>query len=143
MRRSLISLLLLLLCCPVLWADDNREEINQLEAEMLHYFNTKERSAFIRVTNKLKDVCKKSGDERLYYKAWGCMSIYEAREQNYSQALDITQNILDDARENGSIYGEYAALHAEAMPIVAVTGTLFRVHSPSAPLPQVVPTYGY
>ena len=81
---------------------------------MLKYFSTKERDAFFRVTNELKDACK-DVDERLYYRTWGNQGIYESTLQNYQQALDIAHRILIDARKNGSIYGEYAAMHAKAM----------------------------
>ena len=114
MKFRLLTLLLSLFCCSVLWAD-TQEDITRLEAEMLKYFTTKERSTFFSVTNELKKVCKKSGDERLYYKAWGNQAIYEATQQDYPKALSMVQKITREARENGSIYGEYSALHAEAM----------------------------
>ena len=113
MKRSLLMFLLSLLCCSAVWADE-WEDIKQLEAEMLKYFSTKERSTFISVTNKLKEACKESGDEKLYYEAWGNLGIYEATWQNYAPALAIAQEMMDEARKTSSTYGEYAALHAEA-----------------------------
>ena len=115
MKRSLLLLLLSLFCCPHVWAADTQEEIEKLEAEVLKYFDTKERSMFFKVSNKLKDACEEAGDERLYYKVWVNQGIYEARQQNYTQAFEIAQDIMRDARENGSAYGEYAGIHAEAM----------------------------
>jgi len=114
MKFRLLTLLLSLFCCSVLWAD-SQEDIARLEAEMLQYFNTKERSTFLRVSNELKEASKEAGDERLFYNTWGNQAIYEATQQNYSQALGIVRKIMHDAQENGSIYGEYASLHAEAM----------------------------
>ena len=114
MKFRLLTLLLSLFCCSVIWAD-TQEDIDRLEAEMVKYFSTKERSTFFSVTNELKEVCKEAGDERLFYKTWCTQGIYEATQQNYSQALGIAENIMREAREDGSIYGEYAALHAKAM----------------------------
>ena len=114
MKRSLIILLLSLFCGSALWAY-TQQEISHLEAEMQKYFDTKERSAFFRTTDKLKDAYEESGEKRLYYKVWSNEGIYEAKQQNYTAALKIAQKILDDAREKGSTYGEYAASHTKAM----------------------------
>ena len=114
MKFRLLTLLLSLFCSLALWTK-TPEEIHRLETEMLKYYDSKERSKFVIVSNRLKDACKESGDERLFYKTWSNQGIYEAIQQNYSQALDIAKDIMRYAREDGSIYGEYAALHAEAM----------------------------
>ena len=82
---------------------------------MMKYFGTRERSAFISVSNKLKDACKESGDEQMFYRTWGYQGIYEGTQQNYNRAFDVAQDILKDARENGSTYGEYSALHTESV----------------------------
>ena len=102
--HKLLTLLVALFCCTTLWAA-SEDDIERLEVEMLKYFSTKERDAFFRVTNELKDACK-DVDERLYYRTWGNQGIYESTLQNYQQALDIAHKILIDARKNGSIYGE-------------------------------------
>lgn len=114
MKYRLLTLLLSLFCCAVLWAD-SQKEITRLEAEKMKYANTKERGRFFSVTDELKKVCKEVGDERLFYKTWCNQAIYEATQQNYSQALGIAEDIMRKAREDGSVYGEYAALHANAM----------------------------
>lgn len=114
MKLRLLILLLSLVCCSVMWAD-KQEEINQLEAEMLKYFGTNERSAFFRVTKKLKNACMEAGEERLYFRTCSYLAIFEANHQNYSQALEIVQDILNEAWEKGSTYGEYTAIHTEAM----------------------------
>ena len=94
------------------------EELVQLEADMLRYFSTKDRETFVFVTKKLRSASKEAGNERLYYTAWSNLGIYEATQQNYQPALDIAREILDDAHANGSIYGEYAALHTRAMVLL-------------------------
>ena len=114
MKFRLLTLLLSLFCCSAIWAD-SQDDIKRLEAEMLTYFSTKERSTFFRVTNELKKVCKEAGNERLFYKAWGNQGLYEATQQNYPQALSIAEVIMHHAQESGSIYGEYSGLHTKAM----------------------------
>ena len=113
MKLKILTLLAFLLCCTAMRAD-TEDEIIQLEAEMLRYFATAERSNFIKVTNRLMDVCQEAGNERLYFEAWGNQAIYEATQQNYKEALSIAQNILNYARDNNSTFGEYMAIHAKA-----------------------------
>lgn len=108
-----LALLGLLLCSDALWAVA-KVEIEQLESDMMRYFSTKDRASFIRVTNELRAACKDAGDERMYYIAWGKLGVYEATQQNFRQAFDITKEIKYNAQENGSIYGEYIAMHTEA-----------------------------
>lgn len=110
---KLLVLLCGLLFSPVAWAV-SQEELTQLEAEMLKYFELKDRNKFISVTTKLKDACNEVGNERLFYKAWSNLGIYEAIQMNYSQAITIATAIEDYAFSRGNLYGEYMALHTKA-----------------------------
>ena len=113
---KILVLFIALLSCNVSWAlQPEPENVKELEAEMLKYFGTKDRSSFVSVTNRLKEVCQKSGDDKLFYRTWGNQGIYEAMQQNYTQASAVAKDILQSAREKGSIYGEYMAYHTEAM----------------------------
>ena len=96
----------------------SNDELISLEAEMLRYMDTNDRESFTRVAEKLKETSKEAGDERFFYRAWGNQSIYEATHQYYTEALDIAKQMMDYAREDGSIYGEYAALHTNAMMLM-------------------------
>lgn len=113
LNYCLTALCVCFFCCTTLRAAQ-QDDMEQLEAEMQRTFNTKDRDKFFSITNRLKEASKEAGDERMYYSTWGYQGIYEATQQNYRQALEIAQDIKDDARVNGSIYGEYAAMHAEA-----------------------------
>lgn len=112
-KRYLLTLLAVLFCCTA-QCGVSPDDIEQLKAKMRTYFNSEDRDKFFSITNQLREASKDVGDERMYYSAWGYQGIYEATQHNYRQALEIAKEIKDDAHENGSIYGEYAALHAEA-----------------------------
>ena len=91
------------------------EELLRLEADMLKYMESKDRDNFYSTTNQLKEESREEGNERLFYQAWGNQGIFEATQQYYSKALGIVGEMKNYARKDGSIYGEYAAMHAEAM----------------------------
>ncbi len=111
---KLFALLFCMFCAANLRAAAN-DELISLEAEMLRYMDTNDRESFTRVAKKLKEASKEAGEERFFYRAWGNQGIYEATHQYYKEALDIAKEMIDYARQDGSIYGEYAALHTNAM----------------------------
>ena len=89
--------------------------IMKLKAEMLRLISTSERDNFTKVTEELKDVCQKNGDERLFYVAWGNQSTYEATHQDYGTAEKIANRIADYAKDQNSHWGNYIALHVKAV----------------------------
>ena len=91
------------------------DELISLEAEMLKYMDTNDREAFMKTAEKLKTLSKEEGDERILFKAWGNQAIYEATHQYYESALKIADEMKEYARQEGSIYGEFAVMHTEAM----------------------------
>lgn len=113
--RKILTLLIALLClAPPLWAAQE-DELMQLKVEVLNHFTKKERNLYFKASEDLKAASLKAGDERLFYRTWGDQGLFEATLQNYQPALQIAEKVKNYARENGSIYGEYAALHAKAM----------------------------
>lgn len=114
MSRFLLTFLGLLFCFTALWAVSDNELI-RLENEMQKHFESGQKEKFINAANRLKEASKETDDERLFYKAWGFEAIYEATQQESSKALDIAKSMMGYALENGSTYGEYAAMHTEAM----------------------------
>lgn len=94
------------------------DELLSLEAEMLKYINTNDRESFTRAAEKLKATSKEAGDERMFFEAWAKQGIYEATHQYYSKALEIAEQMIEYARQDGSIYGEYAAMHTQAMALL-------------------------
>ena len=110
--------LFVLLCCMSCISATRaatEDELKRLEAEMLKYMETKDRDKFFSVTEKLKEESKEAGNERLFYQAWGNQSIYEATQQSYEKAIDIAGKLKNYAWQEGCIYGEYAAMHTEAV----------------------------
>jgi hypothetical protein len=82
------ALLVCLLFCTVMQAVD-KEELMRLEADMQKYFTSTESDTFIHIADRLKEISKEAGDERLFYKAWSNQAIYEATHQDYPKALGI------------------------------------------------------
>lgn len=114
---KLFALLGCILCITAVRAA-TEDRLLQLEADMLKYMETKERDKFFDITNRLKAGSVEAGNERLFYQAWGNQGIYEADQQYYESAHEIARQMKDYARQEGSIYGEYAAMHAEAMTLL-------------------------
>lgn len=116
-KYKVYILLGLLMCAASLRAAVN-EELIALEAQVLKYIDTNDREAFVSASEKLLAASKKAEDERMYYKAWGHQGIYEATHQNYENAFEISRKIIDNARQEGSIYGEYVGMHIKAMTLL-------------------------
>ena len=98
---------------PVM-ADDNIQ-LMKLQSEMLRLISTADRDQFTEVTEKLKDECRKRGDERLFYTAWGNQSTFEATHQNYLKADEIANEIAEYAEDQNSFWGNYVSLHVKAV----------------------------
>ncbi len=118
-RKGLRLLLLVgCICCAAGLKAASKEELLVLEAEMLNFIDTDDREAFSRTSEELKAASKEMGDERMFFWAWSHQGIYEATHQDYGKAFDIAKQIMDYARENGSKYGEYTAMHTRAMALL-------------------------
>lgn len=94
------------------------EDLLRLEADMLKYMESKERNKFFSTTDMLKKASKEEGNERLFYQAWGNEGIFEATQQYYQKGHDIAKEIKNYAMQEGSAYGEYTAMHTEAMVLL-------------------------
>ena len=112
-RLNIWLLLAFLFCCTAVHAV-NEEELVRLEADMLQYLSSNDRTNFSKAAEKLKRVSLEAGSDRLFYKAWANQAIFEATTQDYPKALGIAQEIMAYARKHGSALGEYYALHAKA-----------------------------
>ena len=87
----------------------------KMESEMLRLISSPDKDAFTEVVEALKAECQKQGNERLFYKAWGNQSTYEATHQNYMLAEEIADQIAAYAEEQNSYWGNYIALHTKAV----------------------------
>lgn len=116
MRRKIDYLLLPLICLISLNAmAQGNLNMTKMESEMLRLISSPDKDAFMQVTEKLKAECQKQGNERLFYKAWGNQSTYEATHQNYMLAEEIADKIAAHAEEQNSYWGSYIALHTKAV----------------------------
>ena len=111
------NLLILVFACLVSVPSTAKDDIHimKLKTEMLRLISTSERDNFTAVTEELKDVCQKNGNERLFYEAWGNQSIFEATHQDYGTAEKIVQQIDDYAKDQNSHWGNYIVLHVRAV----------------------------
>ncbi len=111
------NLLVLLIICLVSLPSMAKDDIHimKLKTEMLRLISTSERDNFTAVTEELKDVCQKNGNERLFYEAWGNQSIFEATHQDYGTAEKIVSQIDDYAKDQNSHWGNYIVLHVRAV----------------------------
>jgi len=109
--------LILVFACLVSVPSTAKNDIHimKLKTEMLRLISTSERDNFTEVTEELKDVCQKNGNERLFYEAWGNQSVYEAAHQDYATADKIANQIADYAKDQNSHWGNYIALHVKAV----------------------------
>ena len=57
------------------------DDIEQLQKQMYQLYNKNDETAFVDITNKLKDAAQKAGDERTFYKAWANQALCFARHQ--------------------------------------------------------------
>ena len=57
------------------------DDIGQLQKQMYQLYGKNDETAFIDVTNRLKEAAQKAGDERAFYKAWANQALYFANHQ--------------------------------------------------------------
>ena len=114
--KTYLKLFVILCClfCSIDMLAVSDEELMRLEAKMNEHFISKDIDSFNKSANRLKEASKKAGNERMYYRAWGNQAIFEATHQDYKEAFAIVKQIRAAAQTNGSTFGEYMALHAEA-----------------------------
>ena len=114
LKSTFLGLLALLASQTAIAAAKDNTTV-RLQAEMLKYISTPDREKFNQTTEQLKQLSKEQGDERTYYTAWGNQAIYEATHQYYVKAYEIAEDIEEDAKKHNSLFGQYTALHANAM----------------------------
>ena len=113
MKNLWTILFLLMTFLPTTAKDD--KAITKLQTEMLKFISTTDRERFFEVTEQLKAKSQESGDERMFYTAWGNQAIFEATHQYYVKAYEIANEVGSYAKKHDSRFGEYTALHANAM----------------------------
>ena len=107
MRRRMTYLLFLLLSLSAA-AQQEKKDIEELKATMYRLFNTDSIEKFMAATDRLKALCRKTGDEQTFYKAWCNQAFFTFRKINRSKGLDLAKEIKAFAEQEDSKYGLYS-----------------------------------
>lgn len=74
MSKTIISILIWLVCMPCMLAAETSKELEEAKEkakkEANALFDTYETEAYTEKVRKLMDLCLKTNDEELYYKSW-------------------------------------------------------------------------
>ena len=117
MSKTVISLLIWLVCMPCLAAAETSKELEDAlekakkEAGVL--FDTNETEAYTEIVHKLMDLCLKANDEELYYKSWSNLATFTFHD-NPQKGLKVAEEMRDYAKEHDSKYGIITALYTQA-----------------------------
>lgn len=117
MNKTIISILIWLVCMPCMAASETPEEleaaIEKCKKEVSALFDTNETEAFTNATRKLMDLCQKANDEELYYKSWSNLVTFTFRT-NTQKGLKVVDEMREYAKEHDSKYGIITALYTQA-----------------------------
>ena len=104
--------LLLLLCQQIVAQKPTADDIRQLEEDMYRYYSDKQTDLFLETTRKLKEVCQRVGNDRLFYKAWGNEAIYIFTAGDRAKGLKIANEVYEHAVKTDCKIGLYSASYA-------------------------------
>lgn len=123
MSKTIISILIWLVCIPCMAAAETSKELEEAKEEAKKeasaLFDTNETEAYTEKVHKLMDLCLKANDEELYYKSWSNLATFTFR-QNAQKGLKVADEMRDYAREHDSKYGLITALYTQANMSVKV-----------------------
>ena len=106
--KGFIALMLLGLAVQVV-AQNPSADIERLTKEMYYYFSTDSSEHFMLVTDSLKDLCRKSGDEVTFYKAWSNQANHAFTKISREKGLAIAKEERAYAEKHNSKYGLYSS----------------------------------
>ena len=104
-----MTYLLFLLLSLSAAAQQEKKDIEELRATMYRLFNTDSIEKFMAATDHLKALCRKTGDEQTFYKAWCNQAFFTFRKINRSKGLDLAKEIKAFAEQEDSKYELYSA----------------------------------
>ena len=117
MNKTVISILIWLLCMPCMAVAETSKELEDAKEEAKKeanaLFDTNETEAYTEKVHKLMDLCLKANDEELYYKTWSNLATFMFR-QNAQKGLKAAAEMRDYAKEHDSKYGIVTALYTQA-----------------------------
>ena len=87
------------------------DDIQKLQKEMYRLYDKNDEEAFIDVTNRLKEVAKKAGDERTFYKAWANQALFFASNQQRNRGQLTAKDMQQYALTHDHKFGIYTGTH--------------------------------
>ena len=118
-RRYVLTMVCsLLLPLSLLAQTPTSAKVKALQTEMYRLFYQDDSLALRKTISDLMEEAKNTGDDEIFYRAWGNLSVYESTHQRRTHALEIAREMGDYAQEHQSVFGEYIAKH--------VTGTVYQ-----------------
>ena len=112
MAKLILLMLLLVTGSLPTWAQPAAaDDIEQLQKQMYQLYNKSDESAFIDVTNRLKEAAQKAGDERTFYKAWANQTLYFANHQQRNRGQLAAKDMQQYALNHDHKYGIYTGTH--------------------------------
>ena len=112
MAKLILLMLLLVTGSLPTWAQPAAaDDIEQLQKQMYQLYNKSDESAFIDVTNRLKEAAQKAGDERTFYKAWANQALYFANHQQRNRGQLAAKDMQQYALNHDHKYGIYTGTH--------------------------------
>ena len=117
MNKTIISLLIWLVCMPCMAAAETSKELEdaleKAKKEVSALFYANETEAYINSNRKLMELCLEANDEDLYYKTWSNLATFTFR-QNAQKGLKVADEMRDYAKEHDSKIGIITALYTQA-----------------------------
>ena len=95
-------------------ASAQTSEVEQLTAQMYKIYNSHDTEQFLDVTERLKQACLKTGEERTFYKAWGNQALFLCNNQQRSRGYQTALDLQKYAIEHNSKFGIYNGTHLAA-----------------------------
>lgn len=117
MNKTIISLLIWLVCMPCMAAAETSKELEEAlekaKKEVSALFDANETEAYINSNRKLMELCLEANDEDLYYKTWSNLATFTFRH-NAQKGLKVADEMRDYAKEHDSKIGIITALYTQA-----------------------------
>lgn len=117
MNKTIISLLIWLVCMPCMAAAETSKELEdaleKAKKEVSALFDANETEAYINSNRKLMELCLEANDEDLYYKTWSNLATFTFRH-NAQKGLKVADEMRDYAKEHDSKIGIITALYTQA-----------------------------
>ena len=100
---------LLIVCCPAMAQSNSADDIKQLEKAMYQYYSAGKTQELFSTIEQLKAKCLETGNERLFYKAWGNEIIHTSVYIGRNEAFKKLEEMREYAEQHNSKYGLYTS----------------------------------